>query len=149
MISPRCGRVRALSRGTNGEALLEFALSLPSVIIVMLWFFELTLSVYAYTVIADSAKEGIRYATVHGALSGSPSGPVCPCPDVENVVKSFAQGSLHDISGMTVTVSYPDLTLNLPSSLVKIQVTYTLVPYLSLPWVAPTLKVGGQGRIVF
>ena len=149
-LRPSCrARAGAFSRGTNGEALLEFALTLPTVVVVILWFFELTMTVYAYTIISDSAKEGVRYATVHGALSGSPSGPVCPCTAVENVVKSFAQGSLHDISGMTVTVSYPDLTLNLPSSLVKVEVTYALVPYLNLPWVAPTLKVGGQGRIVF
>ena len=151
MIIRKCnrGHAPALSADTKGEMAIEFALTLPAIFFVILWFFELIMAVYAYTVISDSAKEGVRYAVVHGALSGNPSGPVCPCAAVENVVKGFAQGSLHDVSGLTVTVSYPDLTLNLPSSMVNVNVTYTYVPLINLPGLARTLKVGGQGRIVF
>lgn len=142
-------RLQAIHADAKGEVTLEFALTLPSIVFVTLWFFELTMAVYTYTVLSDAAKEGVRYAVVHGALSPSPSGPVCPCSAVENVVRSYAQISFHDVSGMAVTVTYPDLTLNLPSSLVKVTVTYTYVPFLNLPWIVPLLKAGAEGRIVF
>ncbi len=41
----------------------------------LLSFIEITALVYTYSVLADSAKEGVRYGVVHGTLSTTCNGP--------------------------------------------------------------------------
>ena len=40
-------------------------------IVFLLSFLEITALVYTYSVLADSAKEGVRYGVVHGTLSST------------------------------------------------------------------------------
>ena len=44
---------------------------------------EMIVLIYTYNVLADSAKEGVRYAVVHGSRNSTPSGPTCPCADID------------------------------------------------------------------
>jgi hypothetical protein len=69
----RDGEWRGRSRG---QALAEFALTAPIFLFVMFALFELGRAVY-YTQILDSAaRDGARYAIVHGFESFEPSGPM-------------------------------------------------------------------------
>ena len=59
------------SRGTTGEcqsgqAMVEFALVIVFVFLVFLSILQMILLMYAYNTFADAAKEGVRYAIVHG-----------------------------------------------------------------------------------
>ncbi len=56
---------------------------------VVFWIFELGWLMYTYSVMADAANEGVRYAIVHsgGDVSGT-----------QARVVSFARTSLHDVS---------------------------------------------------
>jgi hypothetical protein len=124
----------------------------------MLVFFgmwELIMVVYTMNVLSDAAKEGVRYAIVHGGGNIDCSGPnpsdTCTNPDptadrVVDAVKDWAQYSLHDISAINVTVTYPDSTSEAPAR-VRVEVAYTFVPYTALN-INPTLRAASEGRIV-
>src|SRR5205807_2042005 len=59
----------------EGSAMIEFTLSAMVLFFVIFWAFELSMTMYTYVVIGEAAKEGVRYAIVHGTGSGSCSGP--------------------------------------------------------------------------
>jgi len=128
---------------------------------------ELILLMHTYNVLADAAKEGVRYAEVHGTGNSKPSGPKCPCADIDGpaapagtvpgygsgygVVKTYAQYSLHNIAGLTVTVTYPD-TANPPANVapnrVQVVVAYPFNPLFGLGWPTVTVNAAAEGRIM-
>jgi Flp pilus assembly protein TadG len=141
-------------REERGQAQVEFALSIMVVLLTVFFAWELLMAMYTASVLADAAKEGVRYAIVHGSNSSLCSGPnpSSPCAsdptaaEVVNVVKNYARASLHDVSAITVSVTYPDGN-NDPPSRVAVTVTYSYVPYINVPF-APTLRTKAAGRIV-
>src|SRR5258705_5378 len=52
-------------RRQRGQSLLETALMIVIIFTVMMWVFEIGQLMYTYTVLADAANEGVRYAIVH------------------------------------------------------------------------------------
>ena len=58
-----------------GQAAVEFALVIVFLVVFLLSFIEITALVYTYSVLADSAKEGVRFGVVHGTLSTTCNGP--------------------------------------------------------------------------
>ena len=58
-----------------GQAAVEFAFIIVFLVVFLLSFIEITALVYTYSVLADSAKEGVRYGVVHGTLSSTCNGP--------------------------------------------------------------------------
>ena len=138
----------------QGSALLEFSLSIWTIFMVTFLIFEFCMTVYTYSVLGNAAREGVRYAIVHGSDSSACSGPGSGCADsvggnVTAVVNGYAGVSFHDTSGMTVTPSWPDGT-STPSSRVLVTITYPYVSYLAVPgFNPPTMHVTAEGRIVF
>jgi Flp pilus assembly protein TadG len=142
----------------EGQAAVEFALTILVVIFVVFWAIELIMMIYTYVVLAEAAKEGVRYAIVHGSNNSLRSGPVCPCPAIDGppgtgVVKSTAKWSLHDTSTMTVTVSYLDNSGNPatnvePPTMVRVVVSYPYRAFFSFGWTALTVRAAAQGRIM-
>lgn len=105
---------------------------------VVFWVFEIGWLMYTYTVMADAANEGVRYAIVHSG--GDPTG-------TQSKVKTFAQASLHNTSGISVAVSFPDSN-SAPPNRVRVIVTYTFVPWLSGYISTPTMKTYAEGRMI-
>lgn len=133
--------------------MVETALSLLVVIPMVFWMFEMCMLTYTYSVLGDAARQGVRYAIVHGTDSGNCSGPSTGCPDtaaanVKSVVTSAAAFSFHDLSKMTVQVNYPDLESK-PPSRVNVIISYTYVPYIKLPGIANSVRLSAQGRIIY
>jgi hypothetical protein len=144
-----------LTRGTRGAIQIEFVLSFLTIMFVIFGIWELIMVVYTMNVLSDAAKEGVRYAIVHGGGNINCSGPdpstTCTNPDptgdnVVNLVKDWARYSFHDISGINVTVTYPDATSDAPGR-VRVQVAYNFIPFTALP-IKPTLTAAAEGRIV-
>ena len=144
-------------RADRGAAEVEFVLSILTVLFVMFWTWEVVMAVYTYSVIADAAREGVRYAIVHGSKNSNCSGPVpagftaCPDPSGANVtavVRDYASYSFHDISSIGIDVTYPDSALlgNTSPSRVQVAVTYNFIPYTAFPF-HPRLKATAVGRI--
>jgi Flp pilus assembly protein TadG len=139
--------LRSDKRVARGAVQIEFALTILVVIFVTFWMWELVMMTYTMNVLSDSAKEGTRYAIVHGlegssACSGSPDTTA-----IVSRVQDFAKMSLHSMAGMTVTVSYQG-SCNLPGNWVRVVIAYPFVPYINLP-VNYTLHAASEGRIVF
>jgi len=157
-----------------GQAATEFILMAVFLMLLIAAFVEMVMFLYAYNVLADSAKEGVRYAIVHGSKNGTPSGPSCSgaggCPDIDGppaplgttpgygsgygVVKTYAQLTGHYVSGtaMTVTVTYPD-TANPPANQtpnrVRVVVRYPYQPFFGLGWPTVNVNAAAEGRIMF
>lgn len=63
---------------SRGQALVEFALSVPIIFVLILGTFEAARFIFFYQLVNDAAREGARYAIVHGSRSVCPSGPPPP-----------------------------------------------------------------------
>jgi Flp pilus assembly protein TadG len=144
------------ARKDRGAVQIEFILSILTILFVMFAMWELIMIVHTMNVLSDAAKEGVRYAIVHGNRNTNCSGPVstpeCTDPDptgvrVQAVVLDYAKYSFHDISGITVNVTYPD-GANVPPNRVRVTVAYDFVPYTAFNF-RPTLHAAAEGRIVF
>src|SRR5438477_3582386 len=131
-------RLRAAWRDQRGQALLETPLTFIIIFMVVFWVFELGWLMYTYSVLADAAYEGVRHAVVHSG--GDASG-------TQNTVKTFATASLHNVTAVTVSVTFPDGNAS-PPNRVRVTVTYTYVPYLPAYITAPTMNTYAEGRMV-
>jgi Flp pilus assembly protein TadG len=137
-----------------GQAMVEFMLSLVMVMFFIFAIFETMTLLYSYNVIADAAKEGVRYAVVSGSNSASPVGPTSGASSdcttnvtpVKNVVTRYAGLTFHDVSAITVNVCYLDGNDIAPSR-VQVTVQYTYKPYFGVP-LAPTIYAASEGRVV-
>ncbi len=62
--------------------LIEFALSVWTLFLLTFLIFEFCMTVYTYSVLANAAREGVRYAIVHGSDSAvlqRPGFRMCGC----------------------------------------------------------------------
>ena len=143
-----------LASDEKASAVLEVALSAWTLLLVTFLIFEFCMMIYTYSVLSNAAREGIRYAVVHGTSNASCSGPSNGCGDssgsnVVTVVRGYAALSFHDLRGMTVTPSWPD-GKSTPGSRVIVTMNYPYLPYLHLPgFVSPTMTVTAESRVVF
>jgi Flp pilus assembly protein TadG len=157
---------RNSKRGQSGQALVEFAFVFMFWVIMVISILEMVLFLHTYNVLADSAKEGVRYAIVHGTNNSIPCGPVT-CTDVTGppapagttpgygtgygVVRTFAQYSLHSTASMTVAINYPggDATpANKTPNRVQVVVAYPYQPIFGLGWPTFTVNAAAEGRIM-
>ena len=132
-------RIRAVDhwREDRGSSLLEFALISFMFVIVLAGVVEMGRMVLVYNTIANAAREGTRYAIVHGGTRSGPgatgvNGPSGPgnTTQVQTVVKNFASAGLVDTTALTITVSYPNGN-NTAGSPVAVKVLYTYDPFVN------------------
>jgi len=154
-MSRRCQHKR-LAGKSRGQAQMEFVLSIFFVMMFTFGMLELVLLVYTYNVLADSAKEGVRYAIVHGtdnATCSGPGGGGVSCTDssganVTATVQQYAQYSFHSTSSMTIAVTYPDSS-SAPPSRVQVHISYPYQPFFGMGWPTVTVNAAAAGRIMF
>jgi Flp pilus assembly protein TadG len=91
---------RLFRRDDGGQALVEFALVLPVLLLLILGLIDVARAVEEENTLAFAAREGTRYAIVHGA-GGSPQ--ITLCGEVVTTATSVTPGS------RTVTVIAPPL----------------------------------------
>jgi len=145
--------MRSVCKRDDGSLVVETALALVLVVPMVFWLFELCMLVYTYSVLGDAARQGVRYAIVHGTDNANCSGPSSGCADstganVSTVVNQAAAYSFHNLSNMTVQVTYPDDS-STPLSRIAVAIEYNYVPYIQLPGIATKLQLQAQGRIVY
>lgn len=130
---------KGLCKEQRGAVLIEFAISALLVLTVLFMTLELCSAVYTYTVLADAANEGVRYAIVH---SSDTSGAV-------SKVKTYAAYSMHNVSAIQVSVTYPD-GASVPPNRVAVAVIYQYVPYVgNFMKNPPIMSAYAQGRLVY
>jgi Flp pilus assembly protein TadG len=131
-------RLRSRWHDQDGQSLLETALMIPLIFTVVFWVFELSWLMFTYVTLANAANEGVRYSIVHSG--GDPGG-------TQTTVEAFASTSLHNISAMSTSVTFPDGSAA-PPSRVRVTVTYTYVPFLSGFINTPTVHTYAEGRMI-
>ncbi len=153
-MSRQC-QCKKLASKSRGQAQIEFVLSILFVMLFTFGMLEMVLLVYTYNVLADSAKEGVRYAIVHGtdsAACNNPGGGGVSCRqlwrDVTATVQQYAQYSFHSTSSMTIAVTYPDSS-SAPPSRVQVHISYPYQPFFGLGWPTVTVNAAAAGRITF
>ncbi len=138
----------------EGQATLEIVVSLIVIMSLVFGLFEICMLTYTCSVLNNAAEEGVRYAIVHGTSSSNCSGPDSGCPDqppysnVKAVVSNAASASLHDLTAMSVTVSYAAGTAAVGNP-VRVVVVYTYIPYVNLPGLHDTMSFSSQGQILY
>lgn len=127
----------------RGQSLLETALTVVIIFVVAFWIFEICGLFYTYTVIADAANEGVRYAVVHPGL-------VPDDPNVQARVLQFARMSMHNVSGISTSVAFPDSAPSTqPPKRVRVTVSYAYVPWLpQFLGTSPAMHAYAEGRMI-
>lgn len=154
--------------------MVEFILVIVLLFVVFISILQMIMLMYAYSTLADAAKQGIRYAIVHGTGNSNCSGPgttSVSCPDtsgsyVVNAVLGwgvpsascaptcgFANLSFQNMQTSDVTVDYNPggangTACNVPGCLVRVSVSHTYTPLFGLSWPSFTLNAAADGRIM-
>ena len=94
--------------GRRGQTLVEFSVVAVLTVIMLLFVVEIGRMLLVYTTVANAARAGVRYATVHGSTRtagstvDSAAGPGGNPTQVLTVVKNFASGGLLTTSLLVV-----------------------------------------------
>jgi Flp pilus assembly protein TadG len=96
----------------GAQALVEFALVLPIFLLVVTGLIDVGRAVWEENTLAYAAREGTRYAIVHGSAGNPRVGPVSnqTNPSVFNtnlIVNVVRQNSI-GVPNVNVTIDYPD-----------------------------------------
>jgi Flp pilus assembly protein TadG len=134
-----------LARDQRGDSLVEFAMTLPVLLLFLLGLTEMCLAYYTYEWISEAAREGTRYAIVRGTTCETSAGVSCLASpsEVNTYVTSIG---LPNLGGgtMVANTTYPGTGSGCsggsgseaPGCPVQIVVTY-VYPY-KIPWVTST-----------
>lgn len=133
-----------MRRGDRGQALIEFALILPLLLIVLIATFDLARVVALSSTLDNAVREGTRYATVHGSGSPAPVGPGTAsytAPDRESVVEGVViRSAVGAPSDLAVRVTWPEGD-NRRNSHVIVTATASYVPVLSAAIIGEGLRI--------
>ncbi len=128
---------------THGQSLVEFALTLPLLLLLVFTFLDLGRAVYYYSAVSNAVREGARYASV------TPLDLYCGIGDttcdtdrteVKDVVKNYSIAVAIDDSNIEVTEPAPDST---DPPYVMVQATYEFTPIT--PFLA---QIVGSGNTI-
>lgn len=127
------------ARKEDGQAIIEAAITLPIVAAFVFVMIELCLMFYSYCMISETAREGTRYAIVHGSTCTTSTKASCAA-NASGINTYVSQVGWPNLGGgtLTPTTTFPDGNEN-PGSRVQVSVTYSFP--LTLPFV-PKGSVG-------
>jgi hypothetical protein len=111
---------------------------------------ELTMFIYTYATLSDAAKEGVRYAVVHGSSGTGSVQADCGSAITTGVpatVLTYASLSLHKLSSGNVSVDCPNG--NTPGSVVQVSIDYPYQPLFGLNWATIRVSATSAGSIAF
>lgn len=141
---------RALRRiRSRGQALVEFAVVAPIFFFLIFGMIDFGRYVYYVQILNNAAREGARYAIVHGGNSFAPAGPNPNDPTIASVVRSYAVG-VTGTGALTVSSVWgtpPNPPTNNRGSTVDVKVAYafrSIIPVVPLP----AITITGESTLV-
>jgi len=123
---------------SRGQSYAEFMVVVLPTLGIMFAIVSLAMTVYTYSFVANAARDGVRYAIVHGSRSSSPAST----SDIQNFVRNEAQG----ITPSAISVSTTWNPNNHPGSTVNVRVSYTYHPFY--PFVNVSLPLSSSAQMV-
>ena len=132
--SPR--PARRMRRWSRGQNMVEFAATALPMCFLIFGIIVLGMAVYSYSFVCYGAREGVRYAIVHGSASLSPAS----ASDIKNYVQNKAR-SLNTSYLNVLTNWKPD---NKPGSVVSVLVSYSFQPFFPMSTVTVPLSSSAQ-----
>lgn len=146
-VGRRSSRSSARSRG---QALVEFAFVAPMFFLLLFAIIDFGRYVYYVQVLNNAAREGARYAIVHGSKGIPTTGPLANDPTITAVVKSYAIGVIGSgtyFVGSTWGDSVSGIPSNDRGQIVHVSVTYdfhSLIPIVPIP----PITITGESTLV-
>lgn len=117
----------------RGQALIEFALVLPVLVLLLVGVFDLGRAVMLSETLNNAVREGTRHAIVRGTTSEAPLGPatLTTPPAADNAATAIVRRHSIGIgSTVTIVMSWPDGNANKGSE-VQIVASAPYTPILS------------------
>jgi len=104
------------AKDEDAQSLVEFALTLPVFLLVVTGLFDVSRAVWQENTLAFAAREGTRYAIVHGSAGVPAVGPCTthPCPtsgteftnrNLQNIVDAVVNNAI-GVPNISVTIDY-------------------------------------------
>jgi hypothetical protein len=146
--------VRDGSARSRGQALVEFALVFPIFLLILFSIIDFGRYVYYVQILNNAAREGARYAIVHGSIGIPSSGPpplgfTSSDPmanNVKAVVRRHAVGVVGSTAVLRIYADYPDF-YNRRGDRVTVSVEYdfdSIIPIVPLP----PITITGESTLV-
>jgi hypothetical protein len=105
-------QVRGFNDDERAQALVEFALVMPVFLLLVTGIFDAGRAVWQENTLAYAAREGTRYAILHGAGGIPIVGPCSSCVNpvsnnLANITSAVTTNAV-GVYGISVTIDYPD-----------------------------------------
>jgi Flp pilus assembly protein TadG len=142
-------------RSSRGQSLLEFAFVSLSLVMLLFGVIEMCRLVLVYTTIANAARVGVRYATVHGSNDSA------SVSSIQSVVNGYLSAATVYTANATVNVCYDTSpstsdsctsssgSPGVPGTGVTVKVSYPYNPITSYFPIHVTLSSTSEGVITF
>lgn len=134
--------IRRFWGDAKGQSLVEFALIMPLLLLIITGLFDVARATWQENTLAYAAREGTRYAIVHGAgavVEGSEVYPGNEQPVID-VVRAAAIG----VPNVSVVVTWPDSCVD-RSCRVAVDATTTFIPIPSHYLLGDTFQITLKG----
>jgi Flp pilus assembly protein TadG len=149
MTRHRTSRSRRSSRRSRGQALVEFAFVAPMFFLLLFAIIDFGRYVYYVQILNNAAREGTRYAIVHGSRGLPHTGPLPNDPTIAAVVRNYAIGVIgsekYDVYSTWGTP--PATASNDRGQVVHVWVEYnfhSLIPIVPIP----PITITGESTLV-
>lgn len=141
--------IRGWRRDEGAQSLVEFALVLPVFLLLIFGIIDLARAVWEENELAFAAREGTRWAIVHGSSATPQAGPgsvtyTAGPPSSDTGVTAAVLNYTTGIPGVTVGAAWPDGNNN-RNSRVSVDVTAAFVPLPSQYLLGGALSVTLRG----
>jgi hypothetical protein len=97
----------------RGQSMVEFALLLPLMLLIITGLLDVARAVWEENTLAYAAREGTRYAIVHGSAGVPAANPTATSPCTDDVIctniPAVVRSSAIGVPNITVIVTYPDV----------------------------------------
>lgn len=133
---------RLLRSDDSGQSLVEFALVLPLILLIVTGLFDVARATWQENTLAYAAREGTRYAIVHG--SGSVDGTVV-YPGNDQPVIDTVRAAAVGVGNVGVVVSWVDSGCYDRNCRVAVDATSAFVPIPSHFLLGSTFQITLKG----
>lgn len=126
----------------SGQSLVEFALILPLLLLIITGLFDVARATWQENTLAYAAREGTRFAIVHG--SGAVDSTIV-YPGNEQPVIDVVRAAAVGVPNVSVTVSWPDSGCYDRNCRVAVDATAPFVPIPSHFMLGDTFQITLRG----